>query len=477
MEKSRFINRGVVKASVVMLMLVLARGASAAQTPVWYVQHDFSPNGIKDMDSRDSLRCLAAVDSTLFVISRIIKTTDGGATWRTVVRRYNPDGYIGRVTSVCWPTDILAMATADSGRLLRSTDGGETWDDRRMFDSNSTPYVRMIDSLHGFVFLTYVPEPRTFTTDDGGLTWQPFAVPDPPGYDVTRWVWASPTRPVRLSPSRFICIKEGRGNFRESRILITSDRGSTWDTVRTAFPGWEAYAPWEFSMRFADSLVGWAAIRRSLADSVPDARWLVSRTTDGGLTWRVVSAVAVWNRHVSPEVMWAGDSSRVMLGSSALVLRSVDGGANWSYDSTQPSLESKPTYAPLHPAGVWPVFGVNGFAVNKLLHYGSPPATTGVEHSPRGRTRLSPDAGISIVDLRVDGSLLRLHFTSRTTAPVSIHVFDMLGGVWHIRDVDGSDGSVSALDIDTGGMPPGVYGIRIVGDGGYDEQAIPLLRR
>lgn len=83
--------------------------------------------------------------------------------WRTAPRRHNPDGLIDRVVSVAWPTDVLAVATADSGRLLRSTDGGETWDDRRMFDSNSTPYVRMVDSLHGFVFLDYVPEPRTFT--------------------------------------------------------------------------------------------------------------------------------------------------------------------------------------------------------------------------------------------------------------------------------------------------------------------------
>lgn len=78
METSRCINRAVVKASVVLLMLALARGVGTAQTPVWYVQHDFSPNVIKDMDSRGSLRCLVAMDSTLFVISRIFKTTDGG---------------------------------------------------------------------------------------------------------------------------------------------------------------------------------------------------------------------------------------------------------------------------------------------------------------------------------------------------------------------------------------------------------------
>lgn len=98
--------------SAAILLLTLAQGAVLAQTPVWYVQHDFPPNVIKDMDSRDSLRCLVAMDSTLFVVSRIIKTTDGGVTWRTVLQRHNPDGYIGRVASVAWPTDLLAVATA-----------------------------------------------------------------------------------------------------------------------------------------------------------------------------------------------------------------------------------------------------------------------------------------------------------------------------------------------------------------------------
>lgn len=477
MVPSLFTNRSHIWTSVALFPLLLAASAGYAQTPFWYALYGFGVQGIRDMDSRDSLRCLVVLDSTVFVISKIIKTTDGGVTWRTALRRNNPDGYIGRLTSISWPTDSLAIATADSGRLLRSTDGGETWDDRRLFDSNSTPFARMIDSVHGFVYLDFVPDPATYATDDGGLTWQALEVPDPVGYDVSRWVWSRTPAPVRISPSRFLCVKGGRGNFRESRILVTSDRGRRWDTVRTAFPGWEAYFPWAFSMRFADSLHGWAAVRIGNPDSLPDWRWLVSRTTDGGFTWNVVFSDTVRNRHVNPSILWAGGLSGVLLGSPAFVLRSVDGGASWSYDSCQSSAQATPTYSPLHPTGEWPVFGVNGFAANAILAYGAPPAATGVDPPTIGHPGLPHDAGVRIVALRVDDFLLHLRFVSRASASVSIRVFDVLGTLRYTGHVDAESGSVRALDIDVGELPTGLYGVRLVGDGGGDAEMFRLLRR
>lgn len=309
------------------------------------------------------------------------------------------------------------------------------------------------------------------------MSWQPFTVPDPVGYDVTRWVWTRTPDPIRLSASRFLCLKEGRGNFRESRLLVTSDRGDTWDTVRTPFAGYEAYAPWAFSMRFADSLVGWAAIRVTLADSLPDWRWLVSRTTDGGFSWHIVFADTVWNRHVNPSVMWAGDSSRVMLGSSALVLRSVDGGASWSYDSVHSSVESKPTYAPLHPTGAWPVFGVNGFAVSKILRYGIPPSTTGVAPFRDERRRLSFDNGINILDLRADASLLHVRFVTRMRGPVSVRLFDLNGALRYRRDLEGEEPGDRSLEIPADQLPVGLYAVRIVTDGAVDGRVVPILKR
>jgi len=453
-----------------MLMLMLGSVGSNAQTPRWYVQHDFSPNVIKDMDSRDSLRCLVAIDSTLFEISKIIKSTDGGVTWRTVLLRYKPGGFIGRVTSVTWPSDSLAIATADSGRLLRSTDGGETWDDRALFDTNSTPYVRMIDSLHGFVFLDYVPEPRTFTTDDGGLTWASLPVPDPVGYDVRRWVWSETPRPARIGPSRVVCVKEGRGNFTESRLLVTSDRGNTWDTVRTPFPGWEAFAPWAFSMRFADSLVGWASMRR-------DGKWIVSRTTDGGFTWKVVSAELVTDLSVSPYIMWAGDSSRLMLGSSVKVRRSTDGGETWTDDSAAVSWNEHPDFAPPHPTTSWPVFGFNQFVWNKIHHFGIPSATTDVERSHDIRPGRSSDEGRWVADCRIRGSLLHVRFQTTINAPVSVSLHDVSGSLRYSCVANHVQRGESVFDIDAESLPAGIYALRIVSDGIVDARIFPILWR
>jgi len=463
------LNRIVLMSVLVVVAHSLVADDLHGQAPNWYVQHDLAPNVIKDMDSRDSLRCLAAVDSTLFVISRVIKTTDGGVTWRTVLRRYNPDGYIGRVTSVSWASDSLAIATADSGRLLRSTDGGETWDDRAVFDTNSTPYVRMIDSLHGFVYLDYVPEPRCFTTDDAGLTWQAFDVPDPVGYDVRWWVWSRTPPPVRISPGRFVCVREGRGNFTESRLLVTSDRGKTWDTVRTAFPGYEAYGPWAFGMRFADSLVGYASLMR-------DGKWLVSRTTDGGFTWSIVSAEPVTGvqAQTPPYIMWAGDSLRVMVGSFVTVRRSTDGGTTWTIDSSDVAWNEHPNFAPPHPTDAWPVFGFNQFNRNKILHYGIPPPTTGVEPLRDDRRRLPRDEGIDVLDLRVDASFLHIRFVSIAHGPVSVRLFDLNGALRYRRDLEGVVPGERSLDIETRRLPAGLYVLRIVGDVDAVGRLLPI---
>jgi len=223
-------------------------------------------------------------------------------------------------------------------------------------------------------------------------------------------------------------------------------------------------------MRFADSLRGWASMRR-------DGKWVVSRTTDGGFTWNVVSAEVVTDLQVSPYIMWVGDSSRVMLGSYTDVRRSSDGGSTWTDDSAIVAWNDHPDFAPPHPAGSWPVFGFNRFNFNQILHFGIPPATTGVTPSTRGRAGLSPTAGIRIVDLRVDGSLLRLRFASSGTTLVSIRVFDLLGAPRYARDIDGSGGEISAIAIDIASLPGGLYGVRVVGDGGGDAQVFPLLRR
>lgn len=447
-----------------------------AQTPMWFVKHDFGREGLRGIDSRDSLRSIVLLDGTLFVESRIKKTTDGGTTWRTVWEWINPGGYVGRLNSVSWVTDSLVIATADSGHVMRSTDGGESWDDRVVFDGNSTPTVHMLDDVYGFAFLEYVPEPRTFTTDDGGLTWEPITVPDPVGYDVTRWAWSN-ARPVRLSPSRFICIKEGRGNFRESRLLVTSDRGVTWDTVRSPFSGWEVFDPWVFDMRFVDSLTGWAAVRLTLDDSLPDWKWIVAATSDGGFTWREAFADTVKDRNGSPTIMWAGDSSRVILATDSHILRSLDGGRSWTYDSVQPPGTDRPRFAPFHPAGVLPTMGVHWLARTKLHRYGTPSATTAVDvnvDDPRG---VRPQHPIRILDLRVDGSGIHTSFLASIRAPITITLYDLNGVLRYTRVIDDGTARDRQCHIETAGLPAGIYALRIMGDGAMDGRVIPVMRR
>jgi len=223
-------------------------------------------------------------------------------------------------------------------------------------------------------------------------------------------------------------------------------------------------------MRFADSLFGWASIRRN-------AQWVISRTTDGGFTWSIVFSDSVTNVNTSPWIMWAGDSLRVMIGSHVLALRSTDGGVTWSRDSSRVGTNEHPNSAPLHPRGSWPVFAFNLFQWNKLLHYGIPPATTEVERPDHHRARPDSDGKVRIVELHVESSCVRLRIASGTTSAVSVRLFDLTGRLLYRADRDDGVTAEQTIEIPVERLPAGLYAVWIVTVDGADGRLVPILKR
>jgi len=224
-------------------------------------------------------------------------------------------------------------------------------------------------------------------------------------------------------------------------------------------------------MRFADSLIGYASLMR-------DGKWLVSRTTNGGFTWNIVSAEPVTGvqAQTPPYIMWTGDSLRVMVGSFVTVRRSTDGGTTWTVDSSNVAWNEHPNFAPPHPTDAWPVFGFNQFVRNEILHYGIPRPTTGVGASHNDRPRPVADESVHILDLRIEASLLHIRFLSKARGPVSIGLFDVNGARCHHQELEGEELGERILDIETGRLPAGVYALRIVGDGSAAGRLVPILR-
>jgi len=447
-----------------------------AQEPTWYVAHLFPPAiTINGIDCRDSLNCLIAADSVIGGSTQIMKTTDGGLTWRTVWKWGPTYPSVGQLTGVWWVTDSLALATCDSGKLIRSTDGGETWVERVLFDRNARPHnITMANGLNGMLSLDYVAEPRTFITDDGGVNWRPFDVPDPTGYDVTRWVWSS-SGPYRLSRWRYVCIKEGRGTFRESRLLLTSDGGATWDTTRTPFPGWEAHSPWSFRMVYGDSTLGWAITRITVTDSTPDWRWLISRTTDGGWTWKVMFADTLYYRHGIPVILWPGDTSRLMISSFYMVARTIDACRSWTFDSSQVPHDN-PIGTPPHGNTSWPVYGIPGFNRHRFLRYGIPPSSevtpaVPIVHGPQRR-----DARLDLLDATVQDGALRIRLRTSTSSTVTVRLFDSHGATVQTYGRDNANDGMSIIQLDVSALPVGVYIVQVESDGETDHRMVGIVR-
>ncbi|MEQ1567100.1 MAG: hypothetical protein ABMA64_15785 [Myxococcota bacterium] len=114
----------------------------------------------------------------------IVKTTDGGRTWRAVYRS-------GRVFELMWkasfPSRAVGYATLQnySGEaskdpeahveavpthyVVKTEDGGETWTERPMVDDVTVQEfgVGFVDERHGWVGAI----PTGFETTDGGATW------------------------------------------------------------------------------------------------------------------------------------------------------------------------------------------------------------------------------------------------------------------------------------------------------------------
>lgn len=155
--------------------------------------------GIMDVHFRDPLNgFLVGMSTNSYAVNcgspyfgRIVRTTDGGATWQPVA---DPPVSCSYFWKMAWPSTNVGYATLQQNAahntviFYKTTDGGATW------SSNGIPLaaigapsfflqgVGFVNELEGWMGgPTTVAAPFNFIrTTDGGLTWQPV------GYDNTQ---------------------------------------------------------------------------------------------------------------------------------------------------------------------------------------------------------------------------------------------------------------------------------------------------
>jgi photosystem II stability/assembly factor-like uncharacterized protein/dienelactone hydrolase len=132
---------------------------------------------IKMLDKNNGFVCAASDEDIEKSNALILKTIDGGKTWKKVYqsnRPYEttwktsfPSDKVGYVTIQSYNPDSLAKQQ----RVAKTIDGGETWNEINLVeDANAREFgVGFIDDKHGFIGTMN----SGYETNDGGSTWTP----------------------------------------------------------------------------------------------------------------------------------------------------------------------------------------------------------------------------------------------------------------------------------------------------------------
>jgi photosystem II stability/assembly factor-like uncharacterized protein/pimeloyl-ACP methyl ester carboxylesterase len=130
---------------------------------------------IKMFDKNTGFACAATDENIQKSNALILKTTDGGKTWKKVYQSARPfettwkasfpNERVGYVTIQSYNTD----ANVKQQRVAKTTDGGETWQEINLVeDAGAREFgIGFIDENHGFVGTMN----SGYETKDGGLSW------------------------------------------------------------------------------------------------------------------------------------------------------------------------------------------------------------------------------------------------------------------------------------------------------------------
>jgi Immunoglobulin I-set domain len=199
----------------------------------------------------------------------IVRTADGGATWREVLTQADVDGLVGN-TSQNWQAvdwvDTNTAVVVGLSRVWRSTDRGATWQlhgsaDFASLGVGNVSGLRFAGAAVGHAASAY----RMLRTTDGGLTWSdvapPFTLFTDPLYGVERgatneWVavggdgiyrstddglsWSRTAVSGLLGGTRYLSGLKARGREMvavgdNGLVLTSNDAGAAW-TAQPAVP-------------------------------------------------------------------------------------------------------------------------------------------------------------------------------------------------------------------------------------------------
>jgi photosystem II stability/assembly factor-like uncharacterized protein len=185
--------------------------------------------------------------------------------------------------------------------LLKTINGGTTWNDLSIISLNEINSISFGTNNTGYVMTS---SSDLFKTTDAGVNW----------VNTMNFGIGGAEIEFLNADTGFVATLSGE-------IFRTLDGGNIWDS--TQISGFSS----PNAVHFPSIQVGYAA-----------NYWgSIAKTTDMGVTWNIVSQPTsnpIWDIHfVSDTIGYAVGGS----GGSSLILKTIDGGSNWTVQVTTPS--------------------------------------------------------------------------------------------------------------------------------------------
>lgn len=252
----------------------------------------------------------------------IWKTTDGGNTWRCVLKSTDDlvvkglEGLDFCNLQKGYACGFGASFTGKGGKdsqLWRTTDEGETWNlvDLSGVEGYGTEeyFANIVFSDENTGVLLYTT--KVFYTEDGGTTWNLGKIKSN--------IWNG----IRANMSLWdICSADDStfyGVGKDNQVFKSDDGGKNWFLVYTAEQGAQQYYT---SVGFRDANYG-------IVGPDDTSNGNVYLTTDGGTTWSEIptKAYAIFNTvdFVNDTIVYIGGTTY-----SSTILKSIDGGLTWA---------------------------------------------------------------------------------------------------------------------------------------------------
>ncbi|MFF4394720.1 WD40/YVTN/BNR-like repeat-containing protein [Streptomyces sp. NPDC001480] len=270
----------------------------------------------------------------------VLRTTDGGASWRNVSPPGAADLQFRDVAAFdARRAVVLAIGEGEASRVYRTDDGGATWTESFRNTDQKAFYdcMAFFDRRHGLA----VSDPvdgrfRILSTADGGRTWRVLPADGMPAALDGEAGFAASGQCLVTSGPKDVWLATGGGA--RARVLHSADRGLTWTAADTPVPAGDP-ARGVFALAFRDRTHGLAVGGDYRADQ-PSPR-AAAVTRDGGRTWQAAATPspayrsgAAWLPHSRTAALAVGPTGTDVTADGGRTWKTLDTGSYDTVDCT-----------------------------------------------------------------------------------------------------------------------------------------------